>query len=372
MFANIRDYSTFNTPANLLDALAGKMTTDTVVIQQRKSKSKAKKRENTYERYEDQSNVLIAIQNDPKLLNFLKYIRKPTEPSVFMYIEGEQNLVFVVNSAMAFPVVIMKFPIEYPCIYAKSNDLCFNFPLKTINEFMTKKDKSTYQYSLILKSEDAKLMFEYRSINDNEVHTTENFTQIDKQIMLDTVFFGKIQNNPLFESDIGDKIHYVDMFDSMAVLMVAESKDFSQTDKFKYLDRAQQQLIIEENDISIDIRINKISNVIKLVDRNNISNNLLYWDSKLLPMTMNMIKYDSMFKSGEKLVDKTDFVYNVICEWKQYPGCMTYMFIKIITNIRVKDILSGILNNTMGSLPTFNEIFNSGPRLIEMYLAHSV
>ena len=161
--------------------------------------------------------MICAIQNYPKFLNFLVYIRRPCSPNVYMYIESESNIVFVVGSISSYPILMVKFPINQPYIYAKANEMCFDFPLKTISSFIDKIDKTTFQFEMILKHEGDKKILEYKSTNLNKVQITENLTSVNKPVMLNEMFFNKIQNNSLFESDIGLNIDYEQELNSMPV-----------------------------------------------------------------------------------------------------------------------------------------------------------
>ena len=175
MFSHINDFNTFLS----IEALNAKITGDIEIKQEKETNTKrlTKQRKQTnltFSDYNDKPNVICAIQNYPKFLNFLVYIRRPCSPNVYMYIESESNIVFVVGSISSYPILMVKFPINQPYIYAKANEMCFDFPLKTISSFIDKIDKTTFQFEIILKHEGDKKILEYKSTNLNKIQITED------------------------------------------------------------------------------------------------------------------------------------------------------------------------------------------------------
>ena len=290
MFSHIDDYETFFSLESLKDKIEGGNTikTDEKKVSIFKQRNKIKKSsEVTFNNYSNMPNIICSIQNCPKLLNFLIYIRRPSVPNVYMYIESESNLVFVVSSISAYPIVIVKFPIIQPYIYARANEMCFDFPLKTLSSFIDRIDKTTYQFELILKYEDNKKILEYKSTNLNKVQSTENLTTVNKSVMLNEIFFGKIQNNDLFEADIGLTIDYEEELNSMPIYILGESKASANINK-QLTESMLQKLIITETDVSIYQRINLNESVQKILDRYS-RNNYVYWDPNFEPKELGMI-----------------------------------------------------------------------------------
>lgn len=325
------------------------------------SKKKALFKTKTYEVF-NQPDILIAVQNDNKFLNFIMSIRH-ISPNVFMYVEGINYLVFMVNSAESYPVIIAKFQIEYPTIVTRNiADVWFSFPISTIANFITKTDKQSYQYSFILRNYESKMVLEYTSTLDNVMKSSENLNKIDKQITLDTVFFNKIHMIKEFEEDIGVKnIDYISMIYNMPILLMTECKDFGLIEKIKNLERAEEIVEVNEDNVIMNITINSQVNKIVIVNRYDKISGLVHWADTLEPMRLKMPNFTSLFKTTDRLKNKNEFCYYLLCKWKSYSKAETYMFIKIVTKMRIEKIEPGI---------TFGQLFNTGNLLYELFLCY--
>jgi hypothetical protein len=360
MFSHINDFDTLNS----IEALNSKITGDIVIKNgeaNTKRMTKQKKQTNmTFSNYNNQANIICAIQNYPKFLNFLIYIRRPCSPNVYMYVESESNVVFIVGSISGYPILVVKFPINQPYIYAKANEMCFDFPLKTISSFIDKIDKSTYQFELILKHDNDKKVLEYKSTNLNKTQITENLTSVNKSVMLNEIFFNKIQNNALFESDIGLNIDYEQELNSMPIYILAESRSYININK-RMMETVQQKLIITDDSVGIFQKINVDQSYQKLIDRYS-KTSYVYWNDNFESKELNMIKYNSIFKSYDKLINNNDYLYFLVCGWREYANTKTYLFVKVITN--------GTINKD--NIMTFGDLFGDVDKIIEIYLCHTM
>lgn len=325
------------------------------------SKKRISKQNKVFKTF-DQPDVLIAVQNDNKFLNFIMSIRH-ISPNVFMYVEGVNYLVFIVNSADSYPVVMAKFQIIHPTIIQRNiSDVWFSFPIATIADFITKTDKSSYQYSFILRNLESQMVLEYTSTLDNVMKSSKNINQVDKQITLDIVFFNKIQIIKEFEEDIGIKgTDYISMIYNMPILLLTECKDFGLIEKIKNLERAEEVIEISDESIILNIDINSQINKITIVNRTNKISGLIYWSELLEPMRLKMPNFTSLFKTTDRLKNKNEFCYYLLCKWKTYEKAETYMFIKIVSKMRIEKIEPGI---------TFGQLFNDGNLLYELFFCY--
>lgn len=361
MFSHINDFNSFLS----IETLNAKITGGIEVKHEKETNTKRmikqKKQTNlTFSDYNDKPNVICAIQNYPKFLNFLVYIRRPCSPNVYMYIESESNIVFVVGSIGSYPILMVKFPINQPYIYAKANEMCFDFPLKTIASFIDKIDKTTFQFEMVLKHEGDKKILEYKSINLNKIQITENLTSVNKSVMLNEMFFNKIQNNSLFENDIGLNIDYEQELNSMPVYILGESRTYININK-KMVESTQQKLIITDDTMSIYQKINVDQAYQTLIDRYS-KTSFVYWNDTFEPKELNMIKFNSIFKSYDKLINNNDYLYFALCGWRDYPNTKTYLLLKIITSNAVNkdDIMA------------FGDLFGDVDKIMEIYLCHTM
>ena len=369
MFSKINQFATFNSLKNLDSYLTDAKLSEEVKVIVKPKKTVVKQQEQLQQFYK-QTNVLIAIQNNPKILKFLTLVRKPAQPTIFMYVEDETNLVFVINSSISFPIVIAKFQIDEQYIYAKNTELCFVVPIQIINKFINRKDKATNQYYMIIKNEDSKLVLEYKSINCDEVKKTYGLTNVDKNNMLNTIFFNKIQTIDLFKEDIGVNVDYTELINSMNILLLYETKESSQINKLAINTNLniEQRLEITSDEVRVSVKsnsINQISCLINKFSKSKIGNELIYWDDKLTKMSLRFIPFGNIFRSSEKLINQNDYIYYALCEWKYYKEskCQSYVLVKIITDVNIN-----ASNNLQSTI--YKEVFNNCQTMAELYLAY--
>ena len=379
MFSHIDEYNTFNGIDQLNRFIKNQeqkieSPVKQVEVKHQTMKKRKKNVDKSFETFSNQNDVLLAIQNNDKFLKLISYIRKPNAPSMFMYIENETDIVFIINSATNYPITIVKFPIKAPHFYINEsiNYICIEFPYRTINEYISKQDKTNFVYSLILKKNtNEKMVIEYKG-NEQIVYSTANIFSINKQNALTEIFTGKLLSNDLFIDDVNKSINFVDDLNKMSVLLLVESKDLSSFIKFDKLGQARQELVITENLIKLNTSLLSQQNAIVIADANTmtlVTNPILYWNKEQLePMKLNFIQYASLFKSAEKL-SVNNCVYYGICKWREYPKTKTFWFVKIIISKSIKKNM-GVFDSC--DEITFGSIFNNHETIIDYALCYSV
>ena len=379
MFSHIDEFNTFNGIEQLNRHIKNqeqKIETQTKEIEIKHTITKKRKKavDKSFMTFSNQNDILLAIQNNDKFLKLISYIRKPNAPSMFMYIENETDIVFIVNSATNYPITIIKFPIKAPHFYINDqiNYICIEFPYRIINEYISKQDKTNFVYSLILKKDNNEnLVMEYRG-NEQITYSTKNISNINKQDTLNEIFTGKILSNELFIDDVNKNYNHIDDLNKMKLLLLVESKDLSSFIKFDKFGQAKQELVITENLIKLNTSLLKQQNSIIIADANMltlVTNPILYWNKEQLePTKLNFIQYASLFKSAEKL-SVNNCVYYGICKWREYPKTKTYWFVKVIISNSIKKKME--LFDSCDEI-TFGSIFNNYETIIDYALCYSV
>ena len=351
--------------------------------------------------YDFDGNTILVIQNSLRLINFLSYFKRPCEPTIYMFIETNNSLtqtsntvdrgsiVFVASCASAYPIIIAKFPIMDPCIKAVYVDSCYYFPLRSVINFIQKADRTHARYVLALKQNTSNttnkqsVVLEFKSIVSNSVSTCQNVIPVQKDVALKEVFFNKINTNALFAEDTNLNMNYMSMINNMEVLMLVNNSDDLTTNMKRVIDNSNQKLIITNNTItltqynSIDCNEQIIAEKDKSLiwnlqqessDSDDYDQEINNSDKNVTvtTKTLNMIKYASLFKNYEKIINSNDNVYYALCDWKHYETTNSYMFVKIISSESIKQQTTKLTNISFGDL------FSNVEIIFELYLCHEM
>lgn len=345
--------------------------------------------------YDFDGNTILVIQNSLRLINFLSYFKRPCEPTIYMFIETNNSLtqtsntvdrgsiVFVASCASAYPIIIAKFPITDPCIKAVYVDSCYYFPLRSVINFIQKADRTHARYVLALKqntnntTNKQSVVLEFKSIVSNSVSTCQNVIPVQKDVALKEVFFNKINTNALFAEDTNLNMNYMSMINNMEVLMLVNNSDDLTTNMKRVIDNSNQKLIITNDTItltqhnSIDcneqiIAEREKSLIWNLQQESSDSDDYDQEVNTTTTKTLNMIKYASLFKNYEKIINSNDNVYYALCDWKHYETTNSYMFVKIISSESIKQQTTKLTNISFGDL------FSNVEIIFELYLCHEL
>ena len=372
--------------------------------------------------YDFDGNTILVIQNSLRLINFLSYFKRPCEPTIYMFIESNNGLnsdtshnsdtsynsivgsvVFVASCASAYPIIFAKFPIIEPCVKAVYVDSCYYFPLRSVINFIQKTDRTHARYVLALKQNSKNItnkqsvILEFKSIISNSTSTCQNVIPVQKEVALQEVFFNKINTNALFAEDTNANLNYLNMINNMEVLMLINNSDDLSTFAKSVIENSNQKLIISKKTItltqqnSVDCNEQVIAEkdkslIWKLFTDDSENDSESYNDQEIgfsvkqstdesdnivvtnsTVKTLNMIKYASLFKNYEKIINNNDNVYYALCNWRKYEKCNSYMFVKIISSETLKSQVSSSLTNV-----SFGDLFSNIEIIFELYLCHEM
>jgi hypothetical protein len=163
----------------------------------------------------------------------------------------------------------------------------------------------------------------------------------------------------------------------MEVLMLVNNSDDLTTNMKRVIDNSNQKLIITNNTItltqhnSIDCNEQIIAEKDKsliwnLQQESSDSDDYEQEVSTTTTKTLNMIKYASLFKNYEKIINSNDNVYYALCDWKHYETTNSYMFVKIISSESIKHQTTKLTDISFGDL------FSNVEIIFELYLCHEM
>lgn len=342
-----------------------------------------------YVNYSEQNQVLLAIQNNDKILKMIKLISKPIEPTMYLYTEDD-SIVFVITSAAYYPVIILRFIVQEPNIYLKNGiSLCVQFPYRTLLTFINQNEKQNSNYTLLIIQDDSKLKIEYHNFNHSMINSTENFQLLqNKGEIYESAFKYKMTDTlkSIFNPIIEPQINYYDKLQTMKLLFLTEiNNDTINISKALKPESTQYLINVSENTIIMNITSNKKVSSIKLADTNRKTNNnfdnkikeitpILYWNNEFINKQIRLINYINIFKRADKLPSSNDMIYYGICKYDIIPESEIYIMIKIVSNKNIKDIIKNQFNSRFNTLqnsmdfdsmimadeaPTFGNVFNN-------------
>jgi len=329
---------------------------------------------NNYVDYSQNYNVLFAIQNNEKFLNLIKLISKPIHPNMYLYTEDD-SIVCVIASSSYYPIIIARFMVQEPHIYLQnSTKLCIKFPYSDILTYIHSTEKINYNYSILFIREDNNFKIEYHNSNNTIINSTKYITLIDSRDKIyDEIFENKLIDTcmPVFDSLIDQneqKIKSIyNNIQTMKVLFLTEYSPKINFTKHLKNDLAQYILNISDNEVTMEINVNKEKSIIKIASMNTSQNDsllhiqeashVIYWNKKFNNTKIKFINYINIFKSPDKLPSSNDMIYYAICKYDLVENLNTYAFIKIIINKNISGT-DTIFNNEYLEAPIFNNIFN--------------
>lgn len=374
MFSHINQYGAINSIRALDNVIKGQdlsLAPSTVPIRQHNSRKPIRPNID----YSNQKDVLFVIQNYDKFLKIIRLIAKPNKPSLYIYTELNY-LVLIISSNLYYPIIICKFPVKQPYVYIQDNlDICISFPDATIVPFMTNSDKSSCNYTILLRK-NKYLTLEYIDSTNTINKSTDGFLEINRGKLYDVLFTDKlisldIDEQRLFEPDISSTPDYLQRLQQMPIDIIL---------KARYIDNLSfpsknltnnHYLVITKNEITWNV-MNKNNNMtVKFydhkIDSKSFTNPLIYWnEDRISDKKLNVIKYINIFKNSENVVANDESVYYCLAEWCKYGETQTWMIMKIITPNHIEAQVK--LSQTSDLY--FASLFNNGVSLIEFSLCY--
>ena len=342
---------------NMIDIIQNhQINTEIHPHHQQQVQVKKQKFEQTFKDYSDNANVLISIQNSKKFVKLISSIRKVRSPNIFLYIENENDLVFIISSSTN-PIILFKLPIIKPMVQVSISNRCLEFPYKIIQQWMNLTKSPNYY--LNLNNINSKLEFEYITQDVNQKAT--NFEQsVDTTRVFNELFKPKVEDE--FETK---QINYRILFNLMKTYMIIQKQQMLDLSKITILNDSTKKFIVADGCVKIEYKLNENVTIDTLYDdsKNDVlSSHRLYY-SDVLPeeFTLAIDDFSFILKSDVKMIDSSDTIYYVLCSWTDEN---TFMLIKVITDTQIEgEIDSDVL---------FKDLFNEGIMMISCYSCRKI
>jgi hypothetical protein len=296
---------------------------------------------------EENRDVMIAIQNDPKLISILLKFRKQKKPTVYVFVESNVYITFIIKSVMTYPLIFLRIPVNNIYTFARETNQVFEFPISSILEKTTKFAKSV-SYSIILKKNDTEYMLQYTY--NNIVHKIREIQQYTRAV-IDEVF---MTDERLIAAGMSQQVDYLYAFYNSDILIIAKTE--SNTIMQFASCEGNFRLEITENTL---IRVNEISPKDTNEEIITTASTALLWSwfdrstrAFALPRFDNLFKQD--YLRGILTNDKVYYLFGTL-------GTM-YTLIRIITPLDITEFTNRSLM----------QIFCKNYQIVEMYLCAEI
>lgn len=319
--------------------------------------------------YNYDDSVIIAIQNDAKFINIIMNCRKQKSTLAYIFVENEYNYITcIIKTPDAFPIMIIRLPIDKKFIYAKNGNNCYEFPLVDIISKDIKFNKSS-SYSMTLKANGNSVQFIYDIYNassePNRI-TIENIN-VGSMNIIDNLFRTMMASIKFMSFSSKQQASLNNMhetpslltFDTMNILILKEAtsvntinfntKQSSNSNNYFKITDDQRLLYVAET--------NKKQNETYICSREDS----ITWNVADVEDEYTMQPFDSLFKINyNRSVMQNDRIYYIFATFLS-----NYMFVKVITSLEVN-------SNTNTIIDTFIKTFNDKYQILEAYMCTRV
>lgn len=300
--------------------------------------------------------IVFGIRDNEQLISTLNTCKRQKMGLGYIFIESLQYISVIIKKPNSYPLVIIRIPIEQPFVYADNNmkGIHFEFPLEQliIKENNSKSKNKQYRVYLT-KNEGYELNLEVLYNNEVKKRKIDNIKQCDSIVINELLKPTMINYLNKFKLDRITDIAY--SLNNMNIVLLRKLQNNQLPITFDPL-QSKQSAYLEFKDDNLRF-------VIKGVDRIDEQNVLtkdetIYWpqinhdDNKYV-----LHNYDPMFKiSHYTLGTSKDSNYYLMTTFQN-----SYMFIKLISD-------QNVLINNENTVYTFQDLFNKGTNVLEMYL----
>ena len=300
--------------------------------------------------------IIMGIRDNEQLISTLNTCKRQKMGLGYIFIESLQYISVIIKKPNSYPLVIVRIPIEQPFVYADNNmkGIYFEFPLEQliIKENNTKSKNKQYRIYLT-KTENYVLTLEVLYNNEIKKRKIDNIKQCDSIVINELLKPTMINYLNKFKLDRITDIAY--SLNNMNIILLRRLQNNQIPIIFDQLQSKQSAYLEFQDDI--------LKFVIKGVDRMDEQNVLtkdetIYWPQISHDSEKYVIhNYDPMFKiSHYSLGTSKDSNYYLMSTFQN-----SYMFIKLISN-------QNVLINNENTVYTFQDLFNKGTNVLEMYL----
>lgn len=324
---------------------------------------------------QDQS-VICGVQSIPSLINILSGYRKSKTPLIYIYVNENQYLTFIIKVVGVFPLIIIKIPVNDYNVYVNPNaqECYYSFPT---NPNLIKEIAKVMQYQIILRNSENTCSVDFVIKNENSRKITiSNVFPVQREL-INTVITTETFNvenhllvNPIMEINTAP-ISLIYLINGSNALIDFTNKKESNGITAKLIIESGQQEVFNENYNS-----NK-SGIIKFIYNNGYVNetttiatesNAIYWEF-FIPKNKGkefvIESAEGLFRLNyTKLLSGKNHLYYVILS---YLG--RYLFIKMIW---AGSIDNSMLNHQRNGNISFQSIFDKNIQILEIYVLREI
>lgn len=300
--------------------------------------------------------IVLGIRDNDQLINTLNTCKRQKMGLGYIFIESLQYISIIIKKPNSYPLVIIRIPIEQPFIYADNNmkGIYFEFPIEQLIIKENNSKSKNKQYRMYLtKNNNYMITLEVLYNNEIKKRTIDNVKQCDNIVINELLKLTMLNYLNTFKLDKVSDVAY--SINNMDIIFIKKLQNNQTPIVFDQLQSKQIAYLEFDNDV--------LKFVIKGVDRideQNVltKNDTLYWPQINYDKNKYVIhNYEPMFKISHYSLGTTkDSNYYIMTTFQN-----TYMFIKLITDQNI------IINNEDNTY-TFQDIFNKGTNILEMYL----
>ena len=304
--------------------------------------------------WEDIPNIILGIRDNDQLINTLNTCKRQKLGLGYIFIESLQYISVIIKKPNSYPLIIIRIPIERPFIYADNNmkGIFFEFPLEQIIVKENSTKSKNKQYKMYLTKENGYMItLEVMSGDNIKKRVIDNVKQCDNIIINELLKSSMLSYLSKFRLDRVNDLAY--SLSNMNIIIMKKLQNNQVPINFDTLQNKQTAYLHLDDD--------KLNFVIKGVDKKDeqvilTKDNTDYWTSIDYSGNYIIHTYDTMFKiSHYNMGTSKDSNYYLLTTFQN-----TFMFIKLVSdqNVNINDD-----NNHI-----FQEIFNKGTNVLEMYL----
>jgi hypothetical protein len=289
-------------------------------------------------------NIVFAIQNDPKLINIITKCRKQKSPLMFVFIESNVYITFIIKNTNSYPLILIRIPINNHYTFANETTQVFEFPIINILDKVTKVNKNT-PYSLVLRNKNNKFKLTYKYLQSELILKNirvYNRTTLNEIFMTDT-------DLAMFESD-----NYLNDLYNSNILIINKP-----TNVIQLIDKHDSEFVLKLTEDGKLMKINDVSEINTNKEIISLRSESYLWDiydTKAryfsFPVSDSLFKQD--YLKGIITNDKIYFIFGIFFNY--------YSLIKVITPLDISETKQKTLMN----------IFNNDYQILEIYICKEI
>lgn len=307
--------------------------------------------------WSDINELVFGIRDNEQLLNTLSTYKKQKVGLGYVYIESLQYISILIKKPQKYPLIVIRIPVEPPFVAVSDKyvGLLFKFPIESIYNKESSSKSKNRQYRLYLDKEDNDFVMYLETIVNNDIKKSQ------------------IKNIDKYDNDMINMLLKSQMAKYLNVFQLNKTNDISCTINEMNI-TVVKKLPSNQAPITFDILQNKqtaylefhddkLDFIIRGENKNDEQTILTKADSNYWPQidynnTSYVIhEYDQMFKLAHYSIKSTkDGIYYLLTSFLN-----AHMFIILITD-------QDVLINEEVKIYNFQDLFNKGTQVLEMYL----